>query len=114
MSPNMDRNGDCLNIVGKYMVSDMLFNLANWFGYQKKLVTVAKTRAIKARQAFDIDSLYKKVHPYLCETYMLPSQQIKAQVEWSKETGHSSYLEYKLGGWIDQPPVYVINLPDLI
>ena len=45
---------------------------------------------------------------YVCETYMLPIQQIKAQVNWSKETGHSAYLEYKFGTAVGQP---VVRLP---
>ena len=120
LSPDMHRNGDALNIVGKYLVSDMLFNLANWFGQQKKLVPVQKARDIEIGREMFKKPGTRKYSPhlkeftpdilYVCETYMLPSQQIKAQVNWSKETGHSAYLERNLG----QPVVYAINLPDLV
>ena len=46
----------------------------------------------------------------VCEKYMLPSQQIEAQVKWGIEFGKPSDLKYEFG----QPLVCDVNLPDLV
>ena len=111
-NPTLDFNIDynsAFTIIGKYFMADMLFALADKLGRQEKLVTVAKARAIKNAQHWAKDE-YKTVQPYTCETYMLPSQQIKAHLEWCKQIGDSYWRELKFG----QPLVYAINLPDLV
>ena len=96
-------------IIGKYFMADSLFSLADQHGRQEKLVTAHKAQAIKNAQIWSKDE-YKTVQPFTCETYMLPSQQIKVYLEWCKQMGGSSWTEVIFG----QPPVYSMNLPDLV